>query len=97
VQYFCDARRLARAHSEAPFGDEFSEAKADVYDAQLSQWIEKPVLSAVLRFGREVDAVFPRPRGADQKASFARCGTGQCHSRPLRTVPSKYPRLSISS
>jgi hypothetical protein len=31
VQYFCDGRRLARAHTEAPFGDEFSEATADVY------------------------------------------------------------------
>jgi hypothetical protein len=52
MRYFTDgAGHVARVLTDAPFGDEFSEADAETYNVTREEWVEAPGMTTEIRFG----------------------------------------------
>lgn len=51
MRYFTDsAGHVARVHTDAAFGDEFSYAKAEVYNVKRQDWIYTPTITTDIQF-----------------------------------------------
>lgn len=71
MKYFTDhAGHVARVHTDAPFGTEFSKAKAQTYNAKRDRWVDAPGLTTELRFSGNWDTCSEQE--ADELTSAAR-------------------------
>ncbi len=57
MRYFTNGVRVARVHTEEPFGDQFLRARAETFHIVKNEWIERPNIAGEIMFRGEWETI----------------------------------------